>query len=211
MIAVGVIFALVLKSGGGPDAGPSATAGPGTPAFAFHTTSVAAVPTRADVKPLKLQDKAKPAAAQVLKTMNAIYIDGFLDPGDWQKGVYDKVWASFDQGAAAEAQKQIDTLTAGTGAGVAFERITPKSGTMQARVLLDAKDEPFSVLATVVFKAVGHGKDGSDLLISSNGQFVFQQVGGVWKVVSFRVLRNDQTQAPSPSATPSGPPSGTPS
>ena len=211
MIAVGVILALTLKSGGGRGTGPNATVGPGTPAFAFHTTSVVAVPVRTGAKPPALQGKAKPATAQILKTMNAIYIDGFLDPSDWQPGVYDKVWASFDQGAASEAQKQVDTLTAGTGAGAAFERITPKSGTMQARVLLDSKDKPFSVLATVVFKAVGHGKDGSDLLISSSGQFVFQQVGGTWKVVSFRVLRNDQTQAPSPSATPSGAPSGSPS
>ena len=211
MIAVGVILVLTLKSGGGHGNGPNAPSGAATPAFAFRTTSVAAVPVRAGVKPLKLQGKAKPAAAQVLQSMNTIYIDGFLDPNDWQTGVYDKVWASFDQGAASEAQKQVDTLTAGTGAGAAFERITPKSGTMQARVLLDSKDKAFSVLATVVFKAVGHGKDGSDLLISSSGQFVFQQVGGAWKVVSFRVLRNDQTQAPSPSATPSGAPSGSPS
>ena len=207
VIAVGVILALVLMGGGGPGGGPSATSGPSTPAFAFRITSVAAVPVRAGVKPLQLQGKAKPAAAQVLKTMNAIYIDGFLNPSDWQDASYDSVWATFDQGAAAEAQKQVDTLTAGTGAGAAFERITPKSGTMQTKVLLDSSDKPFSVLATVVFKAVGHGKDGSELLISSNGQFVFQQVGGVWKVVSFRVLRNDQMQAPSPSATPSGSPS----
>jgi hypothetical protein len=159
------------------------------------------------VKPLQLQGKAKPAAAQVLKIMNAIYVGGFLDPNNWQTGAYDSVWASFDQGAAAEAKKQIDTLTAGSGAGAAFERITPRSGTMQARVLLDSKDVPFSVLASVEFRAVGRGKDGSELLISSNGQFVFQLFGGVWKVVSFRVVRNDQKQAPSPSATPSGSPS----
>lgn len=206
VIAVGVILALVLK-GGGSGGGPSATAGPPTPAFAFRTTSVGAVPVRAGVKPLQLQGKAKPAAAEVLKTMNAIYIDGFLNPSDWQKDAYDSVWSSFDQGAATEAQKQVDTLTAGTGAGAAFQLITPKSGTMEVKVLLDSHDVPYSVLASVVFKAVGHGKDGSELLISSNGQFVFQKVDGTWKVVSFRVVRNDQTKAPSPSATPSASPS----
>ena len=211
VIAVGVVLALVLSGGSGSGGGASASVGPTTPAFTFRTTSVTAVPVRAGVKPLSLQGKAKPVAAQISKTMDAIYVAGFLDPSDWQHASYDTVWASFDQGAASEAQKQVDTLTAGTGAGAAFDRITPKSGTLEARVLLDDKDRPFSVLATVVFKAVGHGKAGNDLLISSDGQFVFEQVGGAWKVVSFHVVRDDQAQAPSPSAMPSGSPSGIPS
>ena len=76
-------------------------------------------------------------------------------------------------------------------------------------MLLDPKDEPYSVVAIVKFTAIGTGKDGNDLAMTSQGQYVFQKIDGTWKVVSFRVLRNDVPRAPSPSASASA--SGSPS
>ena len=45
--------------------------------------------------------------------------------------------------------------------------------------------------------------------MTSKGQYVFQQVDGDWRVVSFKVLRDNEVQAPSPSpsATPTESPS----
>jgi hypothetical protein len=57
---------------------------------------------------------------------------------------------------------------------------------------------------------VGSGKDGGqDVRMSSRGQFVFQQVDGEWRIVSFKVLRDNEVQEPSPSssATPTESPS----
>ena len=45
--------------------------------------------------------------------------------------------------------------------------------------------------------------------MTSKGQYVFQRVDGDWRVVSFKVLRDNEVQAPSPSpsATPTESPS----
>jgi hypothetical protein len=182
---------------------------PTTPAFAFTVTKVTPVATNPETKHKDLEPKAKEAAGQVEDQMNTLYIGAFLDPNNWQDGSYDDVWELFDEGASAEAQTQVETLTAGTGAGQAFEQILPDSGDLKTKVLFDPKDQAYSVIAVSRFEAVGSGKDGQDVQMTSRGQYVFQKVDGDWRVVSFKVLRDNtvQAQSPSPSATPSESPS----
>jgi hypothetical protein len=197
-IVVAVVLGVLSLGGRGaiPGFGPST---PPTPKFAFTMAKVVAVPTQAGVKVSTLKTTARSAAAEVKKTMDSLYVGAFLDPGNWQAGSYGDVWDLFETGASTQAQKQVDTLTAGTGAGATFDAIAPKNGSLKTKVLFDQKGEPFSVVAIVRFEATGSGKDGRDLQMNSQGQFVFQRVDGAWKVVSFRVLRND---IPSATATP---------
>ncbi len=173
---------------------------PPTPEFAFKMTKVTPVATRSETKHQDLEAKARDAAGQVDSQMNALYIGAFLDPDNWLDGSYDSVWGLFDGGASTEAQSQVETLTAGTGAGDAFEQILPETGLLKTRVLFDLQDQAFSVVAVTHFEAVGSGKDGQDVLMTSRGQFVFQRVDGDWRVVSFKVLRDNEVQTPSPSA-----------
>lgn len=130
----------------------------------------------------------------------------FLDPDNWLEGSYDGVWELFESSASTEAQEQVETLTAGVGAGDAFEQILPELGTLKTKVLFDQKEHAFSVVAITRFEAVGTGKEGDDVRMTSRGQFVFQQVDGEWRVVSFKVLRDNEVEASSSpaSATPSG-------
>ena len=186
-----------------PGFGPST---PPTPDFAFKMAKVVAVPTQAGVKVATLKTTAHSAADEVKKTMDSLYIGAFLDPGNWQAGSYGDVWDLFEAGASAEAQREVDTLTAGSGAGATFDSILPVTGSLKTKVLFDQKGQPFSVVAIVHFKATGSGKDGQGLQMNSEGQFVFQRVDGGWKVVSFRVLRND-IPTTTASATPTESPS----
>ena len=197
------VLAFVLFRGGTDGLPIIGHSTPPTPEFAFKIEKVMAVPTRAGVKVATLKTKAKSVAAEVTKTMDALYSGAFLDPGNWQAGSYDDVWDLFETGASAEAQQQVDTLTAGTGAGATFDAIVPMTGSLKTKVLFDQKDQPFSVVAIVHFKAAGSGKDGHDLQMSSQGQFIFQRLDGAWKVVSFRLLRND-IPAVIVTATPTG-------
>jgi hypothetical protein len=199
--AVAVILVFLLK-GGGANQSPFSP-DPQTPDFAFEASKVLVVPTTTQAETEKLKTKAKVPSDDVKKIMNALYVNAFLDPTNWKDGSYDDVWTLFDTGSGTEAQAQVDTLTAGTGAGAAFDTILPTgTSTLKMKVLFDPKEEPYSVVAIAKFKATGSGKDGQDLQMLSNGQFVFQKVDGTWKVVSFKVLRKDQQQAaPSPSAS----------
>ena len=201
VVFVAVILVFLVRGGGG-DNGPF-TPDPETPPFAFETSKLLVVPTNADANTDTLDTKAKIPANDIQEIMNALYINAFLDPSNWQDGSYDDVWTLFDTGSGTEAQTQVDTLTAGTGAGDAFDTILPTgTSTLKMKVLFDPKDLPYSVVAIVKFKATGSGKDGQELQMVSKGQYVFQRVDGSWKVVSFRVVRNDEQQAaPSPSAS----------
>ena len=51
------------------------------------------------------------------------------------------------------------------------------------------------MVAITRFEAVGTGKDGDDVRMTSRGQYVFQQVDGEWRVVSFKVLRDNEVEA----------------
>jgi len=199
------IVAVSLLPGGGGGAKSALSAGPGTPEFAFETTKVLAVPTRAGVKAEQLRSRVRAPAAQVTKIMDAIYTGAFLDPGNWQEGSYDPVWTLFESGAGTEARAQVDTLTAGSNAGGTFETIVPTAGsTLKIKVLMAPNDEPYSVVAIVRFRANGKGKDGRNVQMLSTGQFLFQKVDGSWKVVSFKVARDDRQRTASPSPSASG-------
>jgi hypothetical protein len=200
VVAAAVVLGFVLLGGadGLPIIGDSPR--PPTPEFAFKMTKITPVATSSESKHDDLATKAQEAAAQVGEQMNALYVGAFIDPDNWLDGSYDALWDLFDEGASAEAQLQVDTLTAGTEAGEAFEQILPASGVLKTKVLFDLQDEAYSVVAVTRFEAVGSGKDGGDVRMTSKGQFVFQQVDGDWRVVSFKVLRDNEVQAPSPSA-----------
>ena len=211
VVVAAVVLGFVLL--GGTDGIPiiGGSPNPPTPEFAFKMTKVTPVATRSETKHQDLEAKAKEAAGQVDDQMNALYIGAFLDPDNWLDGSYDSVWGLFDEGASTEAQSQVETLTAGTGAGDAFEQILPEAGVLKTKVLFDLKDQAYSVVAVTRFEAVGSGKDGQDVRMTSRGQFVFQQVDGEWRVVSFKVLRDNEVQAPSPSAGASSSSTATPS
>ena len=99
-------------------------------------------------------------------------------PTTGSTGSYDGVWELFEGGASTEAQEQVETLTAGVGAGDAFEQILPEKGTLKTKVLFDQEEQAFSVVAIARFEAVGTGKEGDDVRMTSRGQFVFEQVDG---------------------------------
>ena len=207
IVVAAVVLGFVFLGGdaGGiiPDLGGSSK--PPTPEFAFDVTKVTPIATRTDANDVELQTLAEDAAGEVSDQMNALYMGAFLDPDNWLEGSYDSVWELFESAASTEAQEQIETLTAGVGAGDAFTQILPSKGTLKTKVLFDQEEQAFSVVAITRFEAVGTRKDGSDVHITSHGQYVFQQVDDEWRVVSFKVLRdNEVEEAPSTSVTPSG-------
>lgn len=205
MVAAVVLGFVFLGGDGGGIPGFGGSPKPPTPEFAFDVKKVTPVATRDDVKHAELQTDAEAAADEVTTQMDALYLGAFLDPDNWLDGNYDSVWELFDSGASTEAQTQIETLTAGVGAGDAYEQILPNEGTLKTKVLFDQKEKAFSVVAITRFEAVGSGKDGDDVRMTSRGQFVFQRVDGQWRVVSFKVLRDNEVEASaSSSATPSG-------
>jgi hypothetical protein len=186
---------------------------PPTPPFKFKITKTVAVTTAPEVDAAakaKAEAAAKPVANTTQKMLHTFYSDAFLAPGNWMDGSWgDDVFAMFDHGAQAEALKQIPVLTAGPGAGDAYSTITPVKSNLRSKVLFDPKGVPTSAVDIVFFSAKGANKSGQgSVSIVSKGQYIFQRVGGQWKVVSFSVSRHDKAKKATPA---SGGPSGSPS
>jgi hypothetical protein len=194
-----VIGALVLLS---RDEAPTRGAAPGdgettasdvesptTPSFRFRDTSRELV--RTSPKPLgSSRRRASAAAADAAEeVLTDLYTEGFLDPANWKRGTYKIAFRGFARGARDRAEARPGELTAGSHAGDRYQRIEPESGRIATRILLDRAGSPVVLVSVVRFSAIATGSD--DVVLRSLGQFLFERVGGAWKIVSFDVTRND--------------------
>ena len=176
---------------------------PATPELTFKVAKVVAIPVTAGQTPKKLAGAASGAADGAVDVVDTIYTEGFLDPSSWEGANYDDTWTQFTDAAAAQAESEVDTLTAGSDAGTAYDLIEPAKATVRSRVLVDDAGKPVSVVALVYFSAKGMHDDGSYTLFKSTGQYFMERDGSDWTVVAFDVRRADsEKKAPaSPSAS----------
>jgi hypothetical protein len=165
-------------------------ASPTTPPFRFTETSRELVRT----SPKPVGSRHRRASATAAKTaedvLTDLYTEGFLDPANWREGRYADAFRGFARGARAQAETRPGSLTAGPSAGDRYERIEPKSGRIATRILLDREGSPVLLVSVVRFTAIATGTD--DVVLRSTGQFLFERVGGAWRIVSFDVTRNDR-------------------
>lgn len=165
-------------------------ASPTTPSFRFRDTSRELV--RTSPKPVgRRHRQAALAAANTAEDVLAdLYTEGFLDPANWEEGRYAEAFRGFARGARAQAETRPGSLTAGPRAGDRYERIEPKLGQIATRILLDREGSPVLLVSVVRFTAIATGTE--DVVLRSTGQFLFERVGGAWRIVSFDVTRNDR-------------------
>lgn len=205
---------LVVLTGGGASPLIGGHSPQPAPPFTFKVTKTVAVTTAADpdaATKKKAQAAAKSVTNATQEMLHTFYSDAYLAPDNWADGNWsDDVFSLFGNDARDEAIKQTQVLTAGSGAGAAFSSITPVNTKLRAKVLFDPKGVPNSAVDIVFFSAKGTNKDGSgSVALVSKGQYIFQKVGGEWKVVSFSVSRHDKakkgssaTGGPARSSTP---------
>jgi hypothetical protein len=207
-LVAAVVVVVVLLGGGSAVTNilPGHSTAP-TPDFAFTTTKILPIPTAEGAKLAKLKPAAKTAADAATTALDALYSNAFLVPGNWKDGSYDDVWASFDTKSSAAAKQDLETLTAGTAAGDTYSDIQPARGAVKFSVLMDAKGQPQTVSATLVFSANATKTSGGTTLLRSEAHYFLQRFGSTWKVVSFQVKRADVANAPSPSGSGSASPS----
>lgn len=173
-------------------AGDGDVASPTTPSFRFRDTSHELVRT----SPKPVGRRHRQAAVAAVRTaedvLTDLYTEGFLDPANWEEGSYTDAFRGFSRGARARAEARPGPLTAGPRAGDRYERIEPKSGRIATRILLDREGAPVLLVSVVRFSAIATGSD--EVILRSSGQFLFERVGGAWKIVSFDVTRDDRAR-----------------
>jgi hypothetical protein len=219
LAVIAALVALVVVFTGGSDGPLAGIAGnddPDVPAFEFDIADPAAIttsfagspeappPTKSQLQAAekKATIAATPAAAAAVIALDEFYTEAFLDPANWQDGAYGTAFDGFSEQARAEAEADIDVLTAGTGAGE-LSAISPMPSTVKTKVLLSPDGVPTSVVGIVKFKAEGASAAGIHVFISK-GQFFFEKTDGEWTVVSFSVSRKDKNEEPKASSSASG-------
>lgn len=201
LVALGLVLFLVLRDGGGVPGVLGGGEDDTIPAFDFRVARTVPVSVaQSDAK--QLAGAAEAVSVPVTDTMTLLYTEAFLDPANWRDGSYEEVWPLFDGGSQAAAQEDGDTLTLGTTAGDRFEKVDRPRGKITVKVLLDEADEPVTAVAIVTFQALATGKDGTDTMIVSIGQYFLRETPEGWLVYSFSVSRDDQANVPKPGPSP---------
>jgi hypothetical protein len=164
-------------------------AAPNTPEFRFTKVTRDLLRTSPGrIKPRQRREIAR-AAAAAREVVVDLYTEGFLDPANWEHGLYAEAFRGFAGGARERATERTALLTAGPRAGDRYERILPVSGNLATRILLDRLGHPTLLVSVARFSAAALGPES--VTFRSTGQFFFESVGGSWKIVSFHVRRND--------------------
>ena len=197
LIGIGVVLVITLRGGAVPILGGGQDET--TPPFDFVIKGTRPVATSTKADDDTLSASAQQVAEDATPTIDDLYTFAFLDPSNWRDGEYDEAFEAFADGARQTAQGSADVLTLGAGAGDVFKTVDPRKSTLDYQVLFDKDGNPDTVVATVVFRALGERKDGTYLAILSEGTLFLRDVDG-WKVTAFDVTRGDtETEAPSPS------------
>jgi len=172
------------------------------PEFAFELRKASAFEVTEEHH-RQLNAAASDVAADVAEQIDLLYTSAFLDPNNWKEGDYTDVWELFSEQAATSAQEQAEVLTLGAGADGEFQKVDPGTSRLTVKVLFDADGEPASAVAVVKFKAIATATGGaSATAIISEGQYILQDLGDGWQVVSFDVDRADrEAAAPTPSGS----------
>ena len=205
VVAVVVVLILVLSGGGAIPIVGGNDQDDEVPAFDFTEKKTTAVATVADADIAALTTSAEQVAAEITPTIDDLYTNAFLDPGNWREGDYEEVFAAFSPAAVPAAQQHVETLTLGAAAGDVFEDIEPDRGTLAFDVLFDPDANPNTAVVTVHFVAIGERADGTFVKVVSDGEFFLEDLDG-WKITAFDVTRNDREAkppSPSPTASPS--------
>lgn len=205
--AVAALVAAIFVFTGGGDGPLGISVGndtPETPEFTFKVQKGPVVTTAEGADQQKAVAAAAPASKAVTAVLDTFFTEAFLDPANWQEGDYEEALQVFSADARAEAEQQLELLTAGTEVS-GLETILPKASTVKTEVLVDPKNVPASVIGIVKFQA--KGVEGSQrFMFNSKGQYTLQKIDGDWTIVSFSVSRADKEgTAGTGSATPSSP------
>jgi hypothetical protein len=191
VIVLGIGAVVLFTRDGGPSASGETNASPSespAPVFRFTDSSRDLVRTSKERIGKRHRQASIAAAAEAQQVLTGLYAEGFFDPTNRAQGSYADAFRGFTRGARDRAETRLALFTAGP--GDRFEQIEPRWARIATRILLDRRGAPVLLVSSVRFSALASGTDS--MILRSTGQFLFERLGGVWKIVSFRVVRDDR-------------------
>ena len=178
---------------------------PSASGFQFTTAKATGISTTAGADQKKINKLAAPVANEITSQLNTLFGEGFINETNWKAGKYETALVVFDTHAASAAQQQIDVLTAGSSAGATYTSIKAGDSHLNVQVLIDKHNAAVSAVGVFTFDAIAAAKDGTSVTFKSKGQFIFANVSGTWKIVSFNVTRHDSQATPTATSSTGSP------
>ncbi|MEX2458184.1 MAG: hypothetical protein WD770_04295 [Actinomycetota bacterium] len=176
-----VWFTLAREGGAEPGPVSPTTVGGDHPVeFELRTGRVSVRSVAAEVS----REGIDAATEGVHATVQALYMGAFVDPARWDGGAFPDAFQGFEKGAAERARRDLDALTLGSVAGE-LEWVEPSTGRYSIVFLLDGQNRPVTAVAGVVFRGIGHLKDGETVSISNGADLFLRPVDGAWRVFSY--------------------------
>jgi hypothetical protein len=159
------------------------------PAFRFRLAKVESVVTGATEE---VGATARVSGREIQSMLSGLYRSAFLDPANWREGEYDEAWALFEPEAASRAEADIESLTLGSEAADAYERVAPVGGMIKVSLLMDEWGAPFTAAVAMRFTARASGTDGEVTLVVSRGEFFLSPSADGWLVHAYELERADR-------------------
>lgn len=174
-----------------------------TPQLAFESKVVPSSTTA--TKQGELVDVVAPVGDSVDATMTTLFQGAFVDPDVWDGDDYEDLFAEvMDEGTAAQALTDVDTVTLGTGAGDVYAFVEPDRSKLSIEVITDGQDQPAQAIATVSFAALAELDDETFTAITVTGTYFLRDDGGTWRIFAYDVTRDEEAAKPPKSPSPSG-------
>jgi hypothetical protein len=143
-----------------------------------------------------------PADAQkATTTLETMLRTAYVDPATWDDA--GAVAEAFSGDASDQVGDDVAVLTLGEDAGDTYDYVDPGEATLAVQVLTGAKGEALRAYASVVFPGLAEHDDGTYTKLVIDGSYFLVHEDGTWKIVSYRVDRQEKpAKAPkSPSAS----------
>jgi len=133
--------------------------------------------------------------------LEAMLRTAYVDPDTWDDP--GAVAGDFSGEASDRVEDDVAVLTLGEDAGDTYDYVDPGKGTLSVQVLTGAKGEALRAYASVTFPGLAEHDDGTYTKLVIDGSYFLVHEDGTWKIVSYRVDRQEKpAKAPaSPAAS----------
>lgn len=126
------------------------------------------------------------AAEQIRETLDAMYVVGFVDYRKWQGGTFPELYDAFTDDIEARVRQDLANLTLGDDASQ-IDTVTPVSGRLSVRFLVDEESRPIAATAHAIFAADALAKDGGNVAIQHDGTYYMEPEGDSWLISAYDV------------------------
>jgi hypothetical protein len=132
------------------------------------------------------EDDVRRSAAGIRRTLDAMYLAGFLDPEKWEGETFPEVLEAFEEGARRQAGQDIGNLSLG-GDADQIEFMDPARSRLNVRILIDAEGAATGAVADTHFSASGQLKAGGPVFAIHDATYYLQPDGRQWAIVGYDV------------------------